>query len=202
MSSARLRVALAASLFAGPLLAQDQAPDATVAINESQNDCTAGGGARPAHTIMDDDPQSPGSDWCAMDNSPAVNNVITLGFTDPSCTLDTTTNAQTFRLYVRRDALNGSGGNDPAVQLNAYDNGVLIETGASNTVTNLAGELFTEAWTSNTTSSGAIEVQVDCSRSGGSPGSRRSCDFESVEWGAACVVGGGSRRVVLVRANG
>jgi hypothetical protein len=153
-----------------------------------------------AHSIIDDDPDSPGGDWCVSDSN-NVNPSWTVNMTDPSITLDDTTDAQVIAVYVREFQVDQGG--DPDIRVDIYDGtdcADLHETGADQTITdNHAGTLLTESWTSAGISAAAdVCVSVVCSKSGGSPGNRQSCDVDAVEWRAAEAAGGGARRRVWV----
>lgn len=162
--------------FACMVSAEEVRPDGTRSV--TNNDCTTS----TAHTTMDDDPQSPGGDWCtAPDNNSTA---VVIQFASPSGSISTATDAQTFRLYVRRDAATSPGNGEPTARMDAYDATSLIETGAGGLVTSDSGQLLSESWTSNTSDGTGIEVDIVCTAAGGGP-NQRGCDFDAVEWDAA-----------------
>ena len=178
-------------LWASSARAVDQTPNATQA--ESLTTCTTAN----AHTTMDDDPDAPDSVFCeADDNNDSP--VIMFNLTDPG-TLDDTTDAQVFAIFVKRT---GGGGNVPTIQLDAYDGtncADLHEAGVPQSVSSTSGELITESWTSSGVSGSAdVCVRVACTTAG-SGGSGRSCDSDAVEWRAALdAPPAGRRRTSLV----
>jgi hypothetical protein len=172
---------LAVLLFAAwPLAAEDVLPNGTRTV--TNNDCTTS----TAHGTMDDDPQSPGGDWCNATTN--ADTLITIQFATPSTDISTGTDAQTFELYVRKDTVSAPGSGTPTAKMDAYDDTSLIEAGAAQNVTSDSGELLTETWTSNTVDGSGIEVEIDCQEAGGGP-NQRSCDFDAVRWDAALSTG-------------
>lgn len=180
------RLALILLLLAAPLAAEEVRPDGTRSV--TNNNCTTAN----AHTTMDDDPQSPGGDWCTCpDNN---NTAIVIQFASPSDDISTGTDAQTFRLFIRKDAATSPGNGTPTIRMDAYDSTTLIETGGGAVITSDTGELVTETWTSNTISGTNIEIDMVCTAAGGGP-NKRSCDFDAVEWDVALATG---RRTMLI----
>jgi hypothetical protein len=182
ISKAIRRLLLGLALFGMPCVAMaeevrpDTGENAVAVVN---NDCSVS----TAHGILDDDPQSPGTDWCNASSN--ADTSIHVRFTTPSGNISTGTDAQTFRVYLRRDTVSSPGSGTPTIALDAYDGGVLEDADeAAGTVTSDTGELYTETWTSTTTDGSSIEVLMDCVAAGGGP-NKRSCDFESVEWDVA-----------------
>lgn len=178
------RLLLILLLLAAPLAAEEIRPDTGVnAVAVVNNDCTVS----TAHGTLDDDPQSPGSDWCNATTNEDTS--IHVRFNSPSGDLDTGTDAQVFRVYIRKDTATAPGSGNPTIALDAYDNGVLYDQDESTgTVTSDSGELYTETWTCLICNGPTIEVFMDCQEAGGGP-NQRSCDFESVEWDAALSTG-------------
>ena len=176
-------------LAALPLSAEAVLPDTGVdARTVTNNDCTVSN----AHATLDDDPQSPGGDWCnATTNADTLIRVL---FDSPTGDISTGTNAQTFELYVRRDTTSAPGNGVPTVQMDAYDDTSLIEAGGLQSVNSDTGELLTETWTSNTIDGSGVEVDIDCQEAGGGP-NQRSCDFDAVRWQATLDTG---RRTMLI----
>jgi len=173
---------IALLLLASPVWAQeDVLPDATLSV--VNQDCTTS----TAHGTLDDDPDSPGSDWCNAASN--ADTAVTLQFASPSGSISTGANAQTFKVYVRRDTVSAPGSGQPQLDLDAYDDTVLVQAQVTpHTVTSDSGELFSTTWTSNTADGSEIEVFVDCQEAAGGP-NQRSCDFESVRWEATLVSG-------------
>jgi hypothetical protein len=157
-----------------------ETPNGTVSLSNSS--CTTGN----AHTNMAEDPDSPTGVWCDAVND-GTDHIMLQNFTDPAFALSGTTDAQVIALYVKQVV--DDQGNAPTVSINIYD-GVDCadphQTGAAQTVNSATGELLTQAWTAVGVSGAAdICVQLDCSRSGGAGGDRRSCSFDAIEWRAA-----------------
>jgi hypothetical protein len=157
-----------------------ETPNGTVSLSNSS--CTTGN----AHTNMAEDPDSPTGVWCDAVND-GTDHIMLQNFTDPAFALSGTTDAQVIALYVKQVV--DDQGNAPTVNINIYD-GVDCadphQTGAAQTVNSATGELLTQAWTAVGVSGAAdICVQLDCSRSGGAGGDRRSCSFDAIEWRAA-----------------
>ena len=157
-----------------------ETPNGTVSVSNS--DCTTGN----AHTTLDDDPDSPGGDWCEATDD-GTDHVIMLNMTDPAFTPSTGAGAQEIAVYVKKvvDATQS----DPTLTINVYDGtncADLHETGASpSAISSGTGQLVTQTWTALGISGGAdICVQLSCARSGGSPANRRSCSYDAVEWRA------------------
>jgi hypothetical protein len=184
---------IALPLLAGPAFSQSvETPNATASVDLST--CTTAN----AHTTLDDDPDSPGGDWCnaSADNSA---HAIVNNYTDPSITLDNATDAQEIALYVKAS---NPGGTSPQVSLNIYDGANcadLHESGTLQTVTSESGQLLTQSWTSAGISGSAdVCVQILCSAVGGSPAIRNSCDYDAVEWRAAEAAGASRRRLHVI----
>lgn len=169
----------------------DVIPDATASVSNS--DCTTGN----AHTTMDDDPDSPGGDWCNA-TADDTDHTIRVNMATPLGNPVGTTDAQTFKIYVRKSA---TGGGDPDVELDLYCNGSLVEAGTAQAVTSTTGQLITELVTFNSGSCAIdgsdVEILITCSRSGGAPSSRRSCDFDAVEWVSDYSEAGAKRAVII-----
>ena len=175
------------SLLAAPLAAQEAVlPNGTTTV--TNQGCTTG----DAHTTMDDDPQSPGGDWCAATTN--VDTLVKIQFATPSTDIRTGTDAQTFELYIRKDAATAPGNGVPTITIDAYNGGTLIETGAIQNVTSDTGQLLTETWTSNTADGSGIEVDLPCTATGGGP-NKRSCDFDAVRWIATLATG---ERIMII----
>jgi hypothetical protein len=190
----RLIVLILLFLLALPLVAEEVRPDTGAnAVTVTNNDCSVS----TAHGILDDDPQSPGSDWCNATTN--ADTLIHVRFTSPSGNISTGTDAQTFRVYVRKDLATTPGSGTPTLALDAYDNGVLEDADeAAGTITaeSDSGELYTETWTSTTSDGSNIEVYMFCTAAGGGP-NKRACDFESVEWDVTLATG--ERTMVIGR---
>jgi hypothetical protein len=158
-------------------------PNATRSVTSMAGSCTTS----TAHTLMDDDPQSPTGDWCVDDDN--SNNAVRIQFASPTGSLSTGTDAQQFELYVRRDAATSPGNGTPNVAMDAYDDTSLIESGDTPlTLTSDSGESTTESWTSNTSDGSNIEVDIVCTAAGGGP-NKRSCDYDAVRWYATLATG-------------
>lgn len=187
------RTVLALLLLATPAWAQeDRIPD-----GDSSSDSNTTCDAAVAATV-DDDPDSPGGDWCVADNN-NTNWAFTVTMENPTGALDNGTDVQQIAIYVRSFDEGQSG--NPTIRVDIYDGtgcADLHETGSETTLTD-AGfpAIATEDWTSAGLSSGNdVCVAVVCTKSGGSPGARNSCDIDAVEW-RATLSAGGERRILV-----
>ena len=179
------------SLFACALYAQDEAlaPDGTSA-NDGSTSCDTN-----PHLKEDDDPDSPDGDaacsagtnctgWCAADNN-NTSWTMTLTMPSPSSSLDTTTDAQEIKLYVK--SFDEGQSADPTIRVDIYDGtgcADIHESGAETTLTD-AGfpATYTELWTAGGISAAAdICVLIACTKTGGAPGARNACDIDAIEW--------------------
>ena len=186
-------------LVTAPAWAQDEAlaPDGTSA---SDNSTTCNG---TVHPTVDDDPDSPGGDWCIADNN-NTSWAFTLTFPTPSSTLDNTTDAQVFEFYVRSFDEGQSG--DPTIRVDIHDGtgcADLHESGAETTLTDAGFPAkVSEAWTSAGISAAAdICAVVTCTKTGGSPSSRNSCDIDAIEWDVAWAAVASRSRAHVIGGN-
>lgn len=194
------------ALLAVAARAQDEAlaPDGTSA-NDGSTSCDTN-----PHLTVDDDPDSPDGNascsagvncdgWCAADNN-NTNWSMTLTMPTPSSALDTSADAQEIKLYVKNFDEGQSG--DPTIRVDIYDGtgcADIHESGAETTLTD-AGfpATYTELWTAAGISAAAdICVQIVCTKSGGSPGARNSCDLDAIEWNVTWAAASGRRRVIV-----
>ena len=196
MLAIHLRLAFIFTLFiAAPALGQDETllPTGTQS-SDSNTSCNA-----TVHTTIDDDPDAPGGDWCTADSN-NVNWTMVVTFDTPSASLDTGTDAQAIDFYVR--SFDEGQGGDPTIRVDIYD-GVacadLHETGATTTLTDAGFPAkITDNWTAAGLSAAAdVCVDIVCTKSGGSPGNRNSCDIDALEWDVAHSAGG-ARRVFTI----
>jgi len=170
-------LALVLILLAGPALAdsQQQPNGTTVASNSS---CTTS----TAHGTLDDDPDSPGGDWCDPTSSSAAHHII-MNLTDPTVALDNTTDAQVFAIYLKESH---GGSRQARVRLDILDGtncADLHESGVAQDITPSSGVLLTEAWTSTGVSAKEdICIEIVCLPAGGAPSRRDSCAYDAVEW--------------------
>lgn len=190
----RYLIVLLVLLFAGVASAQStETPNGTISVTNSN--CTTAN----FHTTTDDDPDAPGGDWCTTTADNAAHDA-TVQFTNPSITLDNTSDAQQIALYVRHSQ---TGGDTPTVAIHIFD-GVDCadphdQTGTAQNITSDTGQLLTENWTSAGISSPAdVCVQLVCTFAGGPPASRNSCEYDAIEWRAAEGAASTRNRLILV----
>ena len=184
MTLTKWLIAALVLLLSVPLVAQDEAlaPD-----TENAND----GGMETqcdtdAHLRLDDDPDSPGGDRCAAtDNNTDWNVMFTMP--TPASALDNTTDAQAIDYYVQ--SFDEGQGLDPTIRVDIYDTtstacDTLHETGSETTLTDAGFPAkVTDNWTSAGLSSAAdVCVNIVCTKTGGSPGNRNSCNIDAIEW--------------------
>jgi len=124
---------------------------------------------------------------------------------DPTETLTDGAGLQEIRVYV--ESFDEGQGADPSLQILVYDTTTVAcdtvhFTGTDTTLTD-AGypAILAETWDSaGLSSANDVCIQIVCTKTGGSPGNRNSCDIDAIEWNATSTAGGGgrSRRVVFV----
>lgn len=149
-----------------------------------------------AYTDVDDDPDSPDGNWVTADADDSSTQLVA-SFPTPTGTLDLTTNAQTFKAWVRRSS---TGGNDPTCQARLWENSINRATLANLNITSDTGVLLTWNWsaTSLANSDGSgVEIVLECSPSGGGPSTRRSGDVGAIEW-IASYTEASTRRVIVL----
>lgn len=139
-------------------------------------------------TTIDDDPDSPGGDWCTADvcdSSSVATWSFRVGFSTPTNNPSTATDAQTFAFYTRR--CNATAGNGaPTITVDYYCNSTQVEAGVAKD-SSTTGSLHTDVYTHNTGSCAAdgsdVEAHiVNTPYTSGSPGGRKSSDFDAIEW--------------------
>jgi hypothetical protein len=130
-------------------------------------------------TDIDEDADSPDGNWYTNSSTSAE---LHLGMENPAGALDESTDAQTVKVYLRKDA---SGGGTPTFTLEVYDNGSLHETLATDVnVTSDTGQLFTYTWTASGLSSpNNVEIRITAASGGGGP-NRRYVEIGTVNWDA------------------
>lgn len=91
---------------------------------------------------------------------------------------------QTFRIWCRRSTT--AGGSNPTLDVALYENTVLISTLQTGLIiTSLTGQLIEVTWDATllgAPSGSLVELHVIGQRSGGSPGDRRTVEFDEFEW--------------------
>lgn len=185
----RLLLSLCLAVVVVAAWGEDVRPDGTQA--EDATDCTTSN----AHTRMDNDVTDAwnGGDDCDMGSAPCNTStdfdfVSNITFGTPSASPVVTAGAQVFAMRARKCSTLQSG--TPAVRMDAYCNGTLVQTGTDQNVSWNGGEgdVVTQAWTFNTTdcaSDGSdVEILVHCNAAGGSPSARVRCAFDAIEWRA------------------
>ena len=189
-----LHYALVLALLSLPAFAQDETmkPDTTNASNDGTT-CDS-----VVHSVIDDDPDSPGNDWCVADDDASTWDFM-VTMENPTDTLDATTDAQVIDFYVRNFDENAD--NDPTIRIEIYDTttvacDTLHQTLGTTTLTDAGFPAkITETWTAAGISGSAdICVKVICTKAAGGPGARNSCDIDALEWDVTHAAGGGRTR--------
>lgn len=148
------------------------------------------------HATIDDDPDSPGGDWCTADDDATTwDFTVTLGTV--SDTLDDGTDAQIIEYYVR--SFDESATNDPTIQMQIFDGTSCADLHESGTVVTLTDGGFpakiTDTWTSaGISNKNDICIKILCVKAAGGPGARNSCDIDALEWDVVAAVAGGRTR--------
>ncbi len=195
--------AVAVALLAlAAFAAEDVRPSADVTQTATTCD-----GTPTAWSTLDDDPDSPGADWCEPDTtcegSGAQSWTIRVGFATPSGNPAGGADQQTFAWWSREGCT--SDGTDPTITVDYYCSSSLIEAGVVKTLNDAnAGMLHTDVYTHGggcAADGSDVEAHIVCTASGGNPGARRSCGIESIEWRATVIVSGSRNRAVVVSAN-
>ena len=184
-------------LVSAPLVAQESLPPTGTNADDNGTSCDT-----DFHLTVDDDPDSPDGDgscsagsnctgWCAADSN-NVNWSARLTFT-PTITLDIGTDAQAMEFYVKSFDEGQTG--EPTIRVDIYDGTAcadLHETGATTTLTDAGFPAkVVDNWTAAGISApGDVCVDIVCTKSGGAPGARNSCDIDAIRWEAAEAAGG------------
>jgi len=184
-------------LFASAVWAQDEelAPDADVS-SDNNTTCNAA-----VEASVDDDPDSPGGDWCIADGN-NTSWIFTLSFPTPTSALDTATDAQAFQLYVRSFDEGQTG--EPTIRADVYDGINCADLHESGTETTLTDAGFPAAYTENWTAAGIsaaadVCILVECTKTGGSPTTRNSCDIDALEWEVTWAAAAPTPQVIVVQ---
>lgn len=131
---------------------------------------------------IQDDPDSPDGNWLTTSNN--TNTVCHTSFPSPSGNLTTGSGLQEFRAWVRKT----NHSTDPTADLLVYENGILMTTLAGSVlVTSTTGQMLSGTWDASILSdvSGVnVELLVNGTVGGGSPGNRASVEVGAVEWNA------------------
>src|SRR5439155_17734942 len=89
---------------------------------------------------IDEDPTTPDAAW-ANASSNDVDTTVRVGFPTPSGSL---TGRQSFRAFVRKNAVSGSG--TPAARIDLYENGGRLATGTETPIASAGGMILTETF--------------------------------------------------------
>jgi hypothetical protein len=147
--------------------------------SDSNTSCDA-----TTHTTLDEGVAAHDDVFCTADN----NNIdwsTMLTFDTPSGALDTTAGIQGIDLWVRMFDEGQSG--EPTIRVDVYDGTAcadLHETGGETTITAAGYPAEVNLTWSASGVSGEADIcfNVVCTKSGGSPGQRNSCDIDAIEW--------------------
>jgi hypothetical protein len=132
---------------------------------------------------IQDDPDSPDANWLVA-TSNSVNTVARAGFGTPTNPPTVGAALQEFRARVRK---NSSNSGNPTAQLQLYENGILVASGSSASVTSTTGQVISLTWNASSlgTSDGSlVECRVNTTAAGGGPSVRNSVDIGAIEWNA------------------
>lgn len=136
------------------------------------------------HSVVDEGADSPGGDWCTADDN-NTSWTIVVEFDTPSGSADTSTDAQAFEYYVR--SFDEGQTSDPTIQIDVMDGTACADVHETGTSTTLTDAGFPAKVTDNWTASGIsgtadICARLVCTKTGGSPSARNSCDVDAIEW--------------------
>lgn len=177
------------ALLCAPALAQEDVRPNADASAEEGTDCTAATVDAAMDNEVDDAWNT--ADDCIDDSCDVATDstfVTSLPFATPSANPTTVTDDQVFAMRARLCDSGQSG--TPQARMDAYCNGVLVESGTLQNLTWNAGEgsVLTEAWTFNAGTCAAdgsdVEILVYCDAVAGGPTVRVGCDFDAIEWRA------------------
>lgn len=185
--------ALLILLLAAPALAQDETLEPNATSSETNSDCTTAN----AHTRLSDNSDATLCDGGNANSS--ENYLLRLDFPTPLSAPSTVTDDQEFQCRVQKSS---SGGGTPTVRLDFFCNGVLVESGAEQDVTSTSPVEFSELFTFSTGSCASdgsdAQIEVDVSRTGGSPGGRKSVDSIDCDWDVTHAPAASRRRVLWI----
>lgn len=133
-------------------------------------------------SYIQDDPDSPDANWFTTTGSSGE---ISTSTTNPTngANIDTATNAQQIKLWLRKDA---SGGGNPTFTAEIHDSGGLHESLVIDaSVTSSTGTLYTYNWTAAGLSSpNDVEIHLDLTKGGGGP-NERNVEVGATRWNMA-----------------
>jgi len=192
----RLLVVVFLLVAPAPALAQDEdlAPDGDSA-NDASTSCDTN-----MYLTIDDDPDAPLGDWCTADNN-NTSWATMVTFPTPTAALSNATDAQAIEFYVR--AFDETQSGEPTIQVDIYD-GIgcadIHESGSPVTLTDAGFPAkVTELWTAAGISGAAdICVNIACTKAGGAPTARNSCDIDAIEWDVTWSVGPSRSRAHVI----
>lgn len=186
---------LCLALLSAPLVAQDEVLEPSATAAETNSDCTTAN----AHTRLSDNSDATLCD--GGDASSSENYTIRLSFPTPSVNPADEVDAQEFQCRFQKSS---SGGGTPTVAMSLYCNAVLVETGSTQSIISTSPVEFSELVTFGGTCAADgsdVELHLDISRTGGSPGGRKSIDSIDCDWDVThSSQGGRQRRTLLVGA--
>ncbi|MDH3194745.1 MAG: hypothetical protein OEL78_00380 [Hyphomicrobiales bacterium] len=138
---------------------------------------------------IQDDPDSPDAAWLTAASVADVE--ARVSFPSPTSNLTAGAGRQEFRILARQNA---SGGNNPSVTVELYENGAPVSTLISGqTISSTTGIVLSGTWdaASLASISGAdVECRVLGNRAGGPPANRRTVEIGAIEWNADYTVAG------------
>ena len=132
---------------------------------------------------IQDDPDSPDANWLVA-SANNVNTAARVSFPTPTNPPTVGADLQEFRAQVRK--FNSNSGN-PTAQIQLYENGALIASGSSVSVTSTSGQVISFTWNASSlgTSNGSlVECRINTTAAGGGPSVRNSVDIGAIEWNA------------------
>lgn len=182
-------------LLSAPVFGQEDVVPNTDEASDSETSCDT-----TVEPSIDDDPDSPDGTECTADTctgSSASTWDFRVGFATPSGNPTTTSEDQTFVVRVKQCS---AGSGSPDVDVDLFCNGSLVEDNgvvevSSTTYTNVS---YTFTFGGTCASDGSdVEARVTCTRGGGSPSNRRSCDVDSLEWVANVTAASSAQAIVI-----
>lgn len=130
---------------------------------------------------IDEDPDSPDSEWCDVGGANNVVTLVTAAQADPIDNPVATSNAQEVRVQVRKT----NHSTNPTCSVDILENGSLILNDIISTaVSSTTGTVLSATWTytgfTNADGSG-LEVRVNCAVGGGAASNRASGEVGAIE---------------------
>ena len=181
--------------FASAAWADETLQPTSTEASDSNTSCNAS-----VHGSLDEGADTPGGDWCTADSN-NDNWSFTVGFDTPSGSLDNGTDQQAIELYVQSFDEGQAG--VPDIRVDVYDGVACADLHETGTETSLTDAGFpakvTDTWTSAGISAAAdVCFVVVCTKAGGAPGNRNSCNIDAIEWEVKTSAAPARNRIIVV----